>query len=387
VLGGIKVGTNLSIDANGVLSATDTNTDALHDLTDVNISLPSDGQALLYDSTNNKWVNGDVAGSASDITYDNTDSGLTATDVQDAVDEVNADKADKTQITNPNLLDNPWFTVNQRGQSSYTYSNAQIYTIDRWALNYSGSVTKNTDGSITVANSNDTQVQLRQFFESDVVKNLQGRTVTLSCIVDSYLGANNKIRIRETKNNVFAKEIGVSISSTGIVSVTGTIGNDTDGLEVNILTFGGGSHSSTIKAVKLELGSISTLALDTAPNYATELLKCQRYCVVLGGETGFAFTDVRATNATTIDFYINLPTKMRAIPTITQPDGDTLGYMHTGVFINDNTLFASVSVIFNISVLGANVLVLRGVTTGLTADRCYKVGLNNYKRLVISADL
>ena len=88
VLGGVKVGTNLSIDASGVLSATDTNTDALHDLTDVNISLPSDGQALLYNSTNNKWVNGDVAGSASDIAYDNTGSGLTADDVQDAVDEI-----------------------------------------------------------------------------------------------------------------------------------------------------------------------------------------------------------------------------------------------------------------------------------------------------------
>lgn len=78
VLGGVKVGTNLSIDANGVLSATDTNTDALHDLTDVNILLPSDGQALLYDSTNNKWVNGDVASGSggSIITVTTTDSSL-----------------------------------------------------------------------------------------------------------------------------------------------------------------------------------------------------------------------------------------------------------------------------------------------------------------------
>ena len=88
VLGGVKVGTNLSIDASGVLSATDTNTDALHDLTDVNISLPSNGQALLYDSASSKWVNGDVAGSAADISYDNTSSGLTADDVQEAIQKV-----------------------------------------------------------------------------------------------------------------------------------------------------------------------------------------------------------------------------------------------------------------------------------------------------------
>lgn len=61
VLGGVKVGTNLSIDASGVLSATDTNTDSLHDLTDVNISLPSNGQVLTYDNSSSKWVNSDIA--------------------------------------------------------------------------------------------------------------------------------------------------------------------------------------------------------------------------------------------------------------------------------------------------------------------------------------
>ena len=57
VLGGVKVGANLSIDANGVLSATDTNTDTLHDLTDVNISLPANGNILRYNSTSQKWEN------------------------------------------------------------------------------------------------------------------------------------------------------------------------------------------------------------------------------------------------------------------------------------------------------------------------------------------
>lgn len=57
VLGGVKVGANLSIDASGVLSATDTNTDTLHDLTDVNISLPANGNILRYNSTSQKWEN------------------------------------------------------------------------------------------------------------------------------------------------------------------------------------------------------------------------------------------------------------------------------------------------------------------------------------------
>ena len=36
----------------------DLNTDALADLTDTNISSPSDGQILKYDSANSKWING-----------------------------------------------------------------------------------------------------------------------------------------------------------------------------------------------------------------------------------------------------------------------------------------------------------------------------------------
>ena len=35
--------------------------------------------------------------------------------------------------------------------------------------------------------------------------------------------------------------------------------------------------SITLKAVKLEIGSVSTLANDAPPNYAAELAKCQRY--------------------------------------------------------------------------------------------------------------
>ena len=75
VLGGVKVGTNLSIDASGVLSATDTNTDALHDLTDVNISLPANGQVLTYDSGSGKWENQAIPRptvDADDVSYDNT---------------------------------------------------------------------------------------------------------------------------------------------------------------------------------------------------------------------------------------------------------------------------------------------------------------------------
>ena len=58
-LGGIKVGNNLSIDANGVLSATGGSGGAtsLAGLDDVSLSSQSDGQVLAYDNTSSKWKN------------------------------------------------------------------------------------------------------------------------------------------------------------------------------------------------------------------------------------------------------------------------------------------------------------------------------------------
>lgn len=67
---------------NGTISTT------LSGLTDVTITSPADGQGLKYDATTQKWVNGNVASTAQDISYDNTSSGLIATNAQGAIDEV-----------------------------------------------------------------------------------------------------------------------------------------------------------------------------------------------------------------------------------------------------------------------------------------------------------
>lgn len=55
----LTAGTNITITDN-TISATDT--DALTELTDVNISSPTDGQTLIYDATNQEWINGSGGG-------------------------------------------------------------------------------------------------------------------------------------------------------------------------------------------------------------------------------------------------------------------------------------------------------------------------------------
>lgn len=61
---------------------------SLNGLTDVALTSLAAGQSLIYDATEQKWVNGSI--SASNVNYTNTTSGLTATKVQNAIDEVAA---------------------------------------------------------------------------------------------------------------------------------------------------------------------------------------------------------------------------------------------------------------------------------------------------------
>ena len=54
------------------------------------------------------------------------------------------------KFSNPNLLINPDFKINQRGASTYTTtSESPIYTVDRWMLSR-GKATVNSDGTVTV---------------------------------------------------------------------------------------------------------------------------------------------------------------------------------------------------------------------------------------------
>ena len=87
----------------------------------------------------------------------------------------------------------------------------------------------------------------------------------------------------------------------------------------------GVATNANITAVKLELGEKSTLANDMPPDYATELLKCQRYFFRYGevesnGQIGDIYADVfvlgYAQNATVAFFVIPMPIAMHAPLTI-----------------------------------------------------------------------
>lgn len=170
-------------------------------------------------------------------------------------------KAGLAQISNPNLLDNPWFTVNQRGQSSYTSSG---YTVDRWFNNYPNGVVTVSNG-VTLNNYK----WFCQSLDADIVDLLEGKIVTASVMLSDgtiisgtkVFHADNAITYEQIKSGENAIIRTSNLYYKPVFEVVNFDPSQGDNL--------------TIRAVKLELGSVSTLAHDTVPNYALELAKCR----------------------------------------------------------------------------------------------------------------
>ena len=200
--------------------------------------------------------------------------------------------------TNPNLLDNPWWgsgeVINQRGVTS----NFSGYNIDRWKTAGTGSYALGADG-ITITGN--TQAYMTQL--CDTLAKWTGRTFTGSVMLSDgtiYSGTGtfngtNAAVFYNVNNLLFYIE-----PTNGLVRF---------GVSVS------GSLTKTIRAVKLELGSVSTLANDTPPEYGTELLKCQRYFFrINGGYHPFGVGD--AVTTTSVRIFVPTPVPMRVLSAV-----------------------------------------------------------------------
>lgn len=168
-----------------------------------------------------------------------------------------------------NLLDNPDFHLNQRGQSIYTGISAYTYTVDRWCIwkyncdNY-GTVTVNDDGSIAVDGTMGADDAILTQVIADGA-NLVGKTVTLSLEVSEIKGT---ISIQQHGNKLST----LNISAPGVHTITFDWGNTPNHrLVINNTNC---SHYA-LGWIKLEEGANMTPF--RTPDMAVELLKCQRY--------------------------------------------------------------------------------------------------------------
>lgn len=189
------------------------------------------------------------------------------------------------KFSNPNLLINPDFKINQRGSTTYTTG----YTVDRWRIT-SAALNATTK---TLSNSNSASGTFLQSLE-----NKPTGTFTVTLNVASVTGT-----VKFSWKDGSTYKTGVTISK-GLNTYTFTASSLTwVGIDI------ASGASVQLNYMKLEESSVATPFIK--PNKAEELAKCQYYTVV--------FEPWRTIlNANTDSSVINIDTrcKMRTKPTI-----------------------------------------------------------------------
>lgn len=179
---------------------------------------------------------------------------------------VSGDGGKTATVSNPNLLINPDFRINQRGFDFLhnVNDNSNCYFVDRWCLLPGQGMAINDDNTVTISGG------CNQFLENDI-----GSNVT---------------------------------ASVGVVSGSATANYDPETKKFSITTDG---ESAVISWAKLEIGSAATAF--TPPDPATELLKCRRYYRTLDrGTTAYSY------DAASVVFVLPFDTPMRnVIPSMT----------------------------------------------------------------------
>lgn len=201
--------------------------------------------------------------------------------------------------SNRNLLDNPFFTVNQRNATSVNTNGD--YIADRWRCTYGSggyTATRNNDGSITLTpGSASSHATMYQILEQSLVTALNGKTVTASVLMQDGTIRSGTQTFSATGNRTF-------FAATSASPIQVDWSYSTRGLAIRSYY-----RAGTIRAVKLELGSYSTLANDVPPDCEEELRKCRfyyrRYANPLS--SGIYIMTGMCLNPTTADFMDNEP--------------------------------------------------------------------------------
>lgn len=269
-----------------------------------------------------------------------------------------------------NLLDNWYFgnPVNQRRQTSYTSG----YGIDRWTTSGAGSYVEVTAGGIKAGIQSEASSGNRYPFYQKIEhpELLIGKTVVLSVQVKEKTSGNPRVALRFAQSGgEFISQSLTEVTGPGVFSVSAEVPENTGELWAGVVYVANSTEndSVTLAAAKLELGDTQTLAhqdaegnwvlSDAPPNFGEELLKCQRYQVVLEANGGIYSSSVGAGAAVVIVF-IPVPVSMRVSPTIVSEGNKVVCnfFASTGAYSQKNC-----------TVLG-KVAVSNGVKLTLTPD-------------------
>lgn len=237
------------------------------------------------------------------------------------------------KFSNPNLLINSDFKINQRGATSYE---SHGYSVDRWKIR-NVTVTPNKNGGITV--TNDKYADTGTFLQ--YLENATEGDSTLSCYVTSVSGTVTMLA--DDNSQVILKQ-GLNVVHTSKSTKSFTI-------------FLNKGTSITLKWAKLEQGKHATAFVH--PIYNEEYLKCMWFFQSLTGARSGYFSNER--------IYINIPevNSMRTSKPSVDSSNITLeGWIYTGA--NANAINVGRSDITNVSIDNYKELVLTPSSALLT---------------------
>lgn len=211
-----------------------------------------------------------------------------------------------SSIVRPNLLINSYWAqksriVNQRGENSYT--NAK-YGIDKWGA----------ENGTVVINENSLSITINDIYTGFIypIEPLPAGTYTFSFLTD----AQDSLYIEAGTQFI------TNVIDNGLLSGTFTVDDENNIQNVRITSLSNSPVTFHAYAAKLEKGDWQTLArkqgntwvLNEIPDYATELLKCQRYYFKENDATYFTESFIKENY---IIANLIFPARMRETPTIT----------------------------------------------------------------------
>lgn len=276
--------------------------------------------------------------------------------------------------SNENLLDNWYFVgggsqlgdgifpINQRGQTSY---NGGITGFDRWTVD-GGDFTATLESGGVRVTSTTQYAGLSQVLPAYKLQN--GETYTYSIVVD-----------------------GVLHTKTFVANNDGNWANIYDGPDwyvpyqfingkwtfkiINTLLSTGMNH--LISKVKLEKGTVSTLANDVPPDFGEELRKCQRYLWVKTFPANTQIGVGSSIDATTVVANIVTPVAMRANVIAT--------FTANVLLLGEGTLVVA-SAVKGIGAYDNNIRMILS-SAGLTKYKLYSLFTSTETTMTISAEL
>lgn len=241
-----------------------------------------------------------------------------------------------SQHVNENLLDNSYWAllaaiVNQKNKTTYgPFSTSRQFTIDRWFIqSNSAYITLNeTDQCLDLHTG--TVVSWDGIEQTvDLNRDFIGKQLTLSALLRGEVGKKFCIAARVVDGGFSFRTSLVGTGNWELATLTFTVPENIVNLSVAVAGEATVEDKTiSIKACQLELGPISTLAHKEGgtwilnrcrPDYALELMKCQRYQVIPAPQ---AFYRVRSVTVDTNVLYFHLPIsgELRAKPAIVNSD-------------------------------------------------------------------